>query len=514
MPKFDYDLIVIGAGAGGLTASTFAGQSAAKTLLIEREKKLGGDCLHYGCVPSKSLIKSAYVYNTMKHAEKYGLPNPTVDKVDYKQVSKRIADIIGTIQAHDEPEYIREHYNVETRFGVPRFVDAHTVELKNENITSRYFVIATGSAPFVPPIEGIQDVHYITNMDIFSLDTLRPHPPQHKYDFVPPIEGIQDVHYITNMDIFSLDTLPASMIVVGGGPIGMEMAQSFHRLGSKVTVVETTDCILPREDLDISCYVHELLEREGLTILTKARANKVEQQGDRIRLTVELGGKTDIIEAHALLMATGRRANTADLNLEKAGVVFDKRGIQVNKKMQTSQSHIYAVGDVAGGYQFTHVASYEAVVAIYNAILKIPKKTDYSKTPWCTYLDPQVASIGYNEKAAKKAGIEYIAHVEEIAHNDRALAEGENKGRIKIVMNKKGKVIGVQIVSYHAGDLIAEWIPVLNGSGKLSAISEAIHPYPTMSEINKNASVNYLVSTIPVWTKKLTKFLFGYQGKV
>jgi len=479
MPKFDYDLIVIGAGAGGLTASTFAGQSAAKTLLIEREKKLGGDCLHYGCVPSKSLIKSAYVYNTMKHAEKYGLPNPTVDKVDYKQVSKRIADIIGTIQAHDEPEYIREHYNVETRFGVPRFVDAHTVELKNENITSRYFVIATGSAPFVPPIEGIQDVHYITNMDIFSLDTL-----------------------------------PASMIVVGGGPIGMEMAQSFHRLGSKVTVVETTDCILPREDLDISCYVHELLEREGLTILTKARANKVEQQGDRIRLTVELGGKTDIIEAHALLMATGRRANTADLNLEKAGVVFDKRGIQVNKKMQTSQSHIYAVGDVAGGYQFTHVASYEAVVAIYNAILKIPKKTDYSKTPWCTYLDPQVASIGYNEKAAKKAGIEYIAHVEEIAHNDRALAEGENKGRIKIVMNKKGKVIGVQIVSYHAGDLIAEWIPVLNGSGKLSAISEAIHPYPTMSEINKNASVNYLVSTIPVWTKKLTKFLFGYQGKV
>jgi len=479
MAKYDYDLIVIGAGAGGLTASTFAGQSAAKTLLIEREKKLGGDCLHYGCVPSKSLIKSAYVYNVMKHAEEYGLPRPNLDKVDYKKVSQRISDIVGAIQAHDEPEYIRDHYNVETKFGSPKFVDDHTIVLDGNKITSRYFVIATGSAPFVPPIKGIQDVHYITNMDVFSLDKL-----------------------------------PASMIVVGGGPIGMEMAQSFQRLGAKVTVVETTDCILPREDLDMSCYVHELLEREGLTILTKMRANKVEQQGDQIRLTVEKDGESNIIEAHALLMATGRRANTADLDLEKAGVRFDKRGIQVNKKMQTSKSHIYAVGDVAGGYQFTHVASYEAVVAIYNAILKIPKKTDYSKTPWCTYLDPQVASIGYNEKAAKEAGIEYIVHVEEIARNDRALAEGENKGRIKIIMNKKGRVIGVQIVSYHAGDLIAEWIPVLNGNGKLSAISEAIHPYPTMSEINKNASVNYLVSTIPAWTKKLTRFLFGYQGRV
>ncbi len=292
----------------------------------------------------------------------------------------------------------------------------------------------------------------------------------------------------------------------------MEMAQAFHRLGSKVTVVVRRDCILPKEDKDISCYVHELLEQEGIDFIVEASVKRAEKKGDTVTLTLEKDGKTKILETKNVLVATGRKANVRDLDLAKAGVTYD-RAIKVNEKMQTSKKHIYAVGDVAGGYQFTHVASYEAVVAIYNAILKIPKKADYTKTPWCTYLDPEVASIGYNEQRAKAAGIEYIKHVEDMSHNDRALAEGETKGRIKILMNKKGKVIGVQIVAYHAGDLISEWIPVLNGNVKLSVLTDAIHPYPTMSEINKNASVNYMISTIPPWTRKLTKFLFRYQGK-
>ncbi len=478
MAKYDYDLIAIGGGAGGLTASTFAGQSAAKTLLIEKEKKLGGDCLHYGCVPSKSLIKSAYIANAIRHSEKYGLPKVAMEAVDYSKVGKRIKDIIGVIQPHDEPEYIQDKYNVETQFGSPKFIDDHTIELNGKNITARYFVIATGSSAFIPPIEGIKEVDYITNVEIFSLEKL-----------------------------------PESLVVIGAGPIGMEMAQSFYRLGSKVTVVETTDCILPREDKDISCYVHELLEKEGLEIVVNARVNKIEKNAGIIKITAEQEGETKVIETKSLLVSTGRKANIEGLDLEKAGVKFD-RTIKVNNKMQTTKKHIYAVGDVAGGYQFTHVASYEAVVAIYNAILKIPKKTDYTKTPWCTYIDPEVASIGYNEQRAKEAGIDIIKHVEKLAHNDRALAEGETNGFIKILMDKKGKVIGVQIVGFHAGDLIAEWIPVLNGNGKLSLLTEAIHPYPTLSEINKNASVNYLVSTIPAWTKKLTKILFGYQGVV
>jgi len=477
MSKYHYDLIVIGGGAGGLTASTFAGQSAAKTLLIEKYKKLGGDCLHFGCVPSKSLIKSGYASNVIRQAEKYGLPKVDLPPVDFTKVRDRIQGVIGTIQKHDEPEYIQDKYNVETKFGSPQFIDDHTIALNNEKITARYFVIATGSSPFIPPIEGIEDVSYITNLQIFSLDRL-----------------------------------PKSLAVIGAGPIGMEMAQSFHRLGSKVIVVETTECILPREDEDVSCYVHELLAEEGIEFIVNARVTKLEQNGSVIKLTAEKDGQTQTIESESLLVSTGRKANVDGLGLEEAGVEYD-RTIQVNKKMQTSQKHIYAVGDVTGGYQFTHVASYEAVVAIYNAILKFPKKADYTNLPWCTYLDPEVASIGYNEKRAKEAGIEYKVQIDHFKENDRALAESESHGFIKILINKKGKPIGVQIVGFHAGDLIHEWVPVLNGKVSLSTLSNSIHAYPTMAEINKNSTVNYLVSTIPPWTKKITKFLFGYQGK-
>lgn len=480
MATYDYDLIVIGGGAGGLTSATFAGQSGAKTLLIEKEKVLGGDCLHYGCVPSKSLIKSAYVYQAMKNAEKYGLPRVKVEPVDYKKVCQRIAGIISTIQEHDEPQYIFDHYNVETKFGSPKFLDAHTLDLHGEILTARMFVIATGSSPYIPSVEGL--------------------------DKVP---------YITNKDIFSLDELPASLIVLGGGPIGLEMAQAFQRLGSKVTVIQRGTALLPKEDADVSEFIKKRLQDEGVEFYLNTQPIKVEKQGDEIFVTVEnkVLNQMQVIKGAVLLVATGRQANIEGLDLKNAGVEYTPKVIRVNEKMRTTKKHIYAVGDVVGGYQFTHVASYEAVVAIYNAILKIPKKADYAKTPWCTYLDPEIASIGYNEGRAKQAGIDYVKHVETMEHNDRALAEGENKGLIKMLMNKKGRVIGVQIVAYHAGDLIAEWIPVLNGSARLATITDAIHPYPTLAEINKNASVNYLVSTIPAWTTKLTKFIFRYQGK-
>lgn len=488
MPKYDYDLVAIGGGAGGLTASTFAGQSAAKTLLIEKEEKLGGDCLHYGCVPSKSLIKSAYAYNVVKNAQKYGLPQAAIPPVDFKNVSSRIQSIIGTIQKHDEPEYLQDTYNVETKFGEAKFIDDHTIDLNGERISSRYFVIATGSSAFVPPVDGIKETPYITNVDIFSLEKL-----------------------------------PERLLIMGGGPIGLEMAQSFQRLGSKVTVLEALDKFLPKEDPDVAEFIKKRLDEEGVEIMLSTAAVLVEHESDEFLVTVEnkSSGFKQVIKGDQLLVSAGRQANINNLDLEKAGVEYERQGIKVNEKMQTSTKHIYAVGDCCGGYQFTHVASYEAVVAVTNAILKgfdfirelFPSKADYTKTPWVTYLDPEIASIGYNEQRAKEAGIDYVKHVERINHNDRALAEGENEGFIKILMNKRGKVIGVQIIAYHAGDLIAEWIPVLNGNLNLSSVYDSIHPYPTMGEINKNASVNYLVSTIPPWTKKLTKLLFGYQGK-
>lgn len=478
MAKYDYDMIVIGGGAAGLTASTFAGQSAAKTLLIEKEEKLGGDCLHYGCVPSKTLIKSAYAYNVMRNAEKYGLPKAGLPPVDFAAVRARIRRTIGTIQEHDEPRYLADTYNVETAFGEAKFTDERTIILNGRRITGRYFVIATGSSPSVPPVEGIADVPYITNMQVFSLERL-----------------------------------PASMIVLGGGPIGLEMAQAFHRLGCRVTVAEFAPRVLAREDEDVSGFITGVLKQEGLQVRTSATAVKAGHDGAMFTLTVEENGKASELRAEALLVAAGRKPNVEGLDLEKAGVRYGKSGIPVDGKMRTNIRHIYACGDVNGQLPFTHVASYEAVVAVYNAILKIPKAADYTNIPWVTYLDPEVASIGYNETRAKEAGIAYTRHVESFERNDRALAEGENRGFIKILMNKKGAVIGVQIVGHRAGDLIAEWIPVLNAKIKLPVIAGAVHPYPTMAEINKTASVKYLVSTIPSWTKAVTKFLFGYQGR-
>lgn len=479
MSKFDYDMIVIGGGAAGLTASTFAGASGAKTLLIEKEEKLGGDCLHYGCVPSKALIKSAYAYHVAKNSSQYGLPKIDMPEVDFKDVRGRIKNIIGTIQKHDEPEYLDEHFNVESEFGAPVFVEANTIELNGRTITSRYFVIGTGSAAAIPAIEGINEVPYITNVEIFSLDKL-----------------------------------PRSMIILGGGPIGMEMAQSFNRLGSQVTVVEYFPRVLAREDEDVSDCVESLLRGEGVEFFLGAKAVKTQNREGRIYVTLETDGKQKIIDAEVLLVATGRKPNVEGLNLENAGIQFSSRGIKVNEKMQTNVRNIYACGDVNGSFPFTHVAAYESGVAVTNAILKIPKKADYTNVPWCTYLDPEVASIGYNETRAKQEGIDVVVHKEEFAHNDRALAEGETKGFVKLVINKKGVLIGVQIVGFHAGDLIHEWVAVLNGKISLSSLSGAIHAYPTMSELNKRASENYIISTIPTWTKKVLKFIFRYQGKV
>jgi len=317
---------------------------------------------------------------------------------------------------------------------------------------------------------------------------------------VPPIEGIDDVPYLTNIQLFSLDKLPESLIVLGGGPIGAEMAQAFARLGSKVTVIEFMPCILPREDEDISCFMQDKLKSEGVEFHIGTKAVKAEKSEVGIKLTIEKDGQKSVIEAEALLISTGRKPNTEGVDLELAGVEYDRRGIKVDKRMRTSSKNIYACGDINGSFPFTHVAAYEAGIAMMNAVYHVPLKADYSNVPWCTYLDPEVASIGYNEMRAKEAGITYTVQKEEIKNNDRAKAEGEMDGFIKIIINRKGVVIGCQIVGYHAGDLIHEWIAIINGKISLNTIGNAIHAYPTMSEINKMASFNYFINA-PFWIK-------------
>jgi len=249
MAKYDYDLIVIGGGAAGLTASTGAASVGAKTLLIEKEEKLGGDCLHYGCVPSKSLIKSAYVHNALKHSQEYGLPKVDVPPVDFAKVRDRIKNIIASIQVHDEPDHIKEKYNVETQFGSPKFLDNHTIQLNGDQITSKKFILAMGSSPVIPPIEGIKDVDYITNINIFSLDQL-----------------------------------PSSLIVLGGGPIGLEMAQAFSRLGSKVTIIQSGEQLLPKEDEDVAAFVKDKLEEDGIAVHLHSMAEKVQKQNGQVTL--------------------------------------------------------------------------------------------------------------------------------------------------------------------------------------------------------------------------------------
>jgi pyruvate/2-oxoglutarate dehydrogenase complex dihydrolipoamide dehydrogenase (E3) component len=291
------------------------------------------------------------------------------------------------------------------------------------------------------------------------------------------------------------------------------MAQAFSRLGSKVTIVQSAGQLLAREDADVAELVKHQLESEGVEIMLNTRVDKVVSAGGGVELSVNYAGYSNTISGDTLLVSAGRRANVEGLGLERAGVKYSDRGVVVDHRLRTTAKNIYACGDVNGGLLFTHVASYEAVVAVYNCILKIPKKANYTYVPWCTYMDPEVASIGINEKRAREAGITYTVQKDYFKDNDRALAEGETEGFIKILINKKGKAIGVQIVGFHAGDLIHEWVPVLNGRVSLSTLSGSIHAYPTMAEINKNSAVNYLVSTIPPWTKKITKWLFGYQGK-
>jgi pyruvate/2-oxoglutarate dehydrogenase complex dihydrolipoamide dehydrogenase (E3) component len=479
MADYDYDIGIIGAGAAGLTVASGAAQLGAKTLLVEKDAVLGGDCLHYGCVPSKTLIKTAHVYQLMKSGPKYGLPAIVPPPVDFTKVAERIRSVITMIQKHDSVERFCK-LGAQVEFGESRFVDEHAISLNGKSVSARTWVIATGSSPAVPPIDGLEKIPYLTNREIFSLDQL-----------------------------------PASMIVLGAGPIAIEMAQAFCRLGSKVTVVQRSDQILSREDRDMADIVKQELEKDGVTFQMKAAVERIGDLGREREVVIKkAGGETLSLRAAAILVALGRSPNLAGLGLEEIGVSLDRKGIKVNNYLKTSHKHIYAAGDVIGGYQFTHVAGYEGGVVLSNAVFHLPKKTDYTYVPWCTYTHPGLASIGLNEKRAQKLGLDYSVWIEEFRHNDRGLAEGESSGRIKLVLDKKEKPIGVQILGPHAGDLLAEWVTALNGKVGLAKIAAAIHPYPTLGEINKKVTGAVFAPKIfSATVRRGLKFFFSLKGR-
>ena len=479
MAAFDYDVGIIGGGAAGLTVASGAAQLGAKTLLIEKDQALGGDCLHYGCVPSKTLIRSAHVYHEMKHADRYGLPTVALPAVDFSRIAKRIQDVIAVIQKHDSEERFCK-LGAKVEFGNAFFKNEHTVDLNGRSISAKTWVIATGSSAAVPPIPGLKEIDPITNREIFSLEQL-----------------------------------PTSMIVLGAGPIGIEMAQAFNRLGTSVTVVDMASQILGKEDADMAEAVQAVMESEGVKFYLDAAVENAATEGEKKIVNVKLNdGNRTTLTGDAVLVAMGRAVNVKDLVLDAAGVAFQRTGITVDARLRTSQKHIFAAGDVSGGFQFTHAAGYEGGIVVSNAVFHLPRKVDYTWLPWCTYTDPELASIGMNERMAKSAGLDYAVWTEAFSDNDRGLAEGQVEGRIKLILDRKEKPLGVQILGPRAGDLIAEWVAALNGGVKLSTLASAIHPYPTLGEISKRVTGSVFSPKIfSERVQKGLKFFFNLKGR-
>lgn len=450
LERIEPDLCVIGAGSGGLSVAAVAAAFGRSVVLIEKHK-MGGDCLNYGCVPSKALIASGKRAHLMRTAEPFGIANVAPD-IDHRRVHDHVKSVIAAIAPNDSVERFTG-LGVTVLLGPARFTGKRTVVVGEREIKARRIIIATGSTPFVPPIPGLGNVPYFTNETIFD-----------------------------NKDKIE------HLIVIGGGPIGMEMAQAHRRLGSKVTVLEGAKA-LGKDDPELAAIVLEKLRDEGLEIREGTLAEKVEASGSRIRVHVKAGPAQDVVEGTHLLLAVGRTPNISDLNLEAAGIKYDRRGITVGKNMKTSNSKVYAIGDVAGGLQFTHVANYHAGLVIRNALFRLPVAMDESIVPWCTFTEPELSHIGMTEQQARDQGLKINVLRWPYHENDRAQAERATGGHIKVITEKKGRILGATIVGEHAGELIQMWSLAMKNKLKIKAMTDWISPYPTLSEINKRAAL-------------------------
>jgi pyruvate/2-oxoglutarate dehydrogenase complex dihydrolipoamide dehydrogenase (E3) component len=477
--QFDRNLIVIGAGAGGLVSAYIAAAVKAKVTLIEAHK-MGGDCLNYGCVPSKALIKSAKLAHQMRHGANYGL-NDTTPAFSFKAVMQRIHDVIAAIEPHDSVERYTG-LGVEVLQGYAKLVNPWTVEIAlngggTQRLTARSIVIAAGARPFVPPLPGLNDVGYVTS------DTL--------WD-----------------EFAKLDEVPKRLVVLGGGPIGSELAQSFARLGSQVTQVEMGARIMVREDEEVSALAKASLEADGVAVLTGHKALRCEVVNGEKTLVVEHAGAEKHIAFDQLLCAVGRVARLTGYGLEDLGIPTN-RTVETNEYLQTIYPNIYAAGDVAGPYQFTHVAAHQAWYAAVNALFGDFKKfkADYSVIPWATFIDPEVARVGLNEQEAREKNIPYEVTKYGIDDLDRAIADSEAHGFVKVLtVPGKDKILGVTIVGTHAGDLLAEYVLAMKHGLGLNKILGTIHTYPTLAEANKYAAGEWKRAHQPhqllAWVKK------------
>jgi pyruvate/2-oxoglutarate dehydrogenase complex dihydrolipoamide dehydrogenase (E3) component len=474
-----YNVVVIGAGTAGLVTAAGTAGLGGRVALIERNK-MGGDCLNFGCVPSKALISSARAIQNIRRAEQWGLKKHE-PQFEFHEVFERMRARRAKIAPNDSKERF-EGLGVDVFLGQAKFLSPHEVEVDGKILRAKNFVIAAGSRAGAPPVDGLKEVKFYTNETIF--DELR--------------------------------EKPKSMAVVGGGPIGCELSQVLQRLGVQMTIIEYGPQLLLKEDRDVADFMQERLEAEGVRVIHCAETKRVFQKDGCVHFELlrkppgDSVGTSLHVEADALLVAAGRIPNVEGLNLEAAGVKYSNKGVEVNEYLQTSQPHIYAAGDIVGPYQFTHTADFQARTVARNILLPFAKsKMNYSVVPWCTYTDPEVAHVGLNETEAKAQGIEYDLFTQPMEDVDRAILESEDQGFAK-VLTRKGtdKILGVTLVASHAGDLLHEFVLAMKYDIGLSKIAATIHAYPTFAELARKSGDKYQKTRLTPLAKTLFAWLY------
>ncbi len=483
--NFDFDMIVIGGGAAGLTSAGMSASLGAKTALIELHK-LGGDCTWTGCVPSKTLLKAAKIFYQSKTARNFGLENYNV-QLNFKNVAEHIKNIQQKVYEEADDPKIYEKMGVEVITGNARFIDKNRIEIIKETneskiLSSRYFIISTGASPVVPDINGISEINYLTNHNIFSLNEL-----------------------------------PKKLAIVGAGPIGIEMAQAFNRLGSKITVIDLGNKILSKDNEELTSILLEELKKEGIVFRFEESVIEIKQNSSNktIFLKNNITGAASEVNCNEILISAGRKPNIKGLNLEGISLHTNNRGIVINKNCRTNIKNIYACGDVAGSFQFTHFAEHMAKVAVSNALLHLPLSIDTKNISWCTFSEPELAHVGATEKQLLDDNINYTTYKFPFNKIDRAITENETVGWIKVYAKSwNGKIFGVDILGANAGEMIGEFALAVKNGITLRKIAETIHPYPTYILGNRRAADQWFIKKQSRLFVKALQTIFNYKGSL
>lgn len=473
----EFDLCVIGGGAAGLVVAAGGAKLGAKVALVET-RALGGDCLHYGCVPSKTLLHAAKVAQTMRDAAQTGLPSHD-PVISLDRVMDHVQDVINQIKPNDSPERFRG-LGIDVIFGAGRFIDRSTFKVNDRFINARRFVLATGSRPMVPSIPGLDSIPFMTNETLFDLREPVPH-----------------------------------LLVLGAGPIGLEMAQAFRRLRSQVTVIDIGDNVLPREDKDLAGIVQARLKLEGVKFYLSHQAKRAAGNAGDIKLTVESrAGHENSLHGTHLLIAIGRASNVEQLGLEAAGVNHENGQLKLDARLRTTNRRIFACGDVAGPYLFTHMAEHQAGVVLRNTLFHLPARAQMEKVPWCTFTDPELARIGLSENEAANSGISHRVYRFPFSDIDRAVTDVDTAGFAKVITDRRGRLMGAALVGAHAGELIHEYALALAKKMKIGDLAGVIHIYPTRAQINRRVAEVPLKESLTPSRRRWIQRIFNLHGAV